>query len=388
MDAAADTEANAPASDTLRRVYHLAAPALLYLLFRAVGVLLLSWFAPGSVPNALTKWDGQWYLGIAAGGYSGVPGYLTDAHGMRSPETPIAFFPGYPSVVHLLGYLPGVGLLGAGLLVSLASGVGLAYGLLRLGEALPKHGSRTIGMLLVALVGAMPMSIVFSMAYAEAMFCALAVWSLVFLLRRQWVLAGLLCSFAGLVRPSGLALAAAVMLAALAGVIRSPRSWRIWLGGLLAPIGVVGYAAYVGARMGSVFGYPMLQRMGWDTYFDWGISGVRFAITALTTQRNAFEVITVGLALAALVLFAVAIYRRLPWPLLVYAAGILVMDLGMNGLMGARARLLLPAFVLLIPVAVGLAKRSRPTAICTVLGLLLASGWLGAYALNVWPYAI
>jgi hypothetical protein len=72
----------------------------------------------------------------------------------------------------------------------------------------------------------------------------------------------------------------------------------------------------------------------------------------------------------------------------VYAAGVLVMNLGSNGLMNSKARLLLPAFTLLLPLAVGLAKR-RPGTILTVLaGMAAISTWFGAYSITAWPYAI
>lgn len=383
-----DAPAVTPAQATARRTLHRAVPALLYLAIRFLGIGVLALFQPGNLTAALTKWDGQWYLGIAANGYGHVPGYLTDAHGVRTPETPLAFFPGYPFLVHLVDYLPGVGLASAGVLVSLAAGIPTSYGLVRIGELIPRHGSRDVGLLLVALFSAAPMSIVLSMAYGEALFCAFAVWSLVFVLRKQWILAGTLATLAGLVRPSAVALAAAVSLAALVAVLRRPREWRAWVGGLLAPVGVLGYALWVGARTGSLTGYSALQRASWDTYFDWGASVVRFATRTLSTGSHPFEVVSVALMLAAVALFAVAIHQRLPWPLLVYAAGVLVMALGMNGLMGAKARLLLPAFVLLIPVAIGLAKRTRMTVVATLLGLTLTSGWFGAYALTVWPYAM
>jgi hypothetical protein len=65
-----------------------------------------------------------------------------------------------------------------------------------------------------------------------------------------------------------------------------------------------------------------------------------------------------------------------------------VLDLGSNGLMNAKIRMLLPAFVLLLPPAIGLARRRSGTALAVVAGAALVSGWFGAYALTVWPYAI
>jgi hypothetical protein len=53
-----------------------------------------------------------------------------------------------------------------------------------------------------------------------------------------------------------------------------------------------------------------------------------------------------------------------------------------------KLRVLLPAFVLLLPVAIGLAGRRRATAVAVVVAAALVSAWFGAYALTIWPYAI
>ena len=73
---------------------------------------------------------------------------------------------------------------------------------------------------------------------------------------------------------------------------------------------------------------------------------------------------------------------------LVYAAMVLAMDVGANGVMNSKARLLLPAFVLLLPVAIGLARRRTALLVVTLTVLTGFGAWFGSYALTVWPYAI
>jgi hypothetical protein len=111
----------------------------------------------------------------------------------------------------------------------------------------------------------------------------------------------------------------------------------------------------------------------------------------LVTAPSVLDVVTVAVlagAVALLVMCALAWVRTPSWPLVGYAVGVLVMDLGTGGLMNIKARLLLPAFVLLVPVAIGLVRR-RPSTTFAVLGATaMASGWFGAYSLTVWPYAI
>ncbi|MGH3977496.1 MAG: hypothetical protein ACRDRZ_00585 [Pseudonocardiaceae bacterium] len=376
-----------------RRLAVLLAPALVYLVVRQVGLLVLAWMSSRngvSVTSELTSWDGKWFLGLATGGYGDVPAGLTDAFGERGPETALVFFPGYPGLVAAVARLPGIGVVPAALVVTLAAGVTCAYGLVRLARAVP-GGSYRAGLVLVALFAASPMAVVLSMAYSEALFCALAVWALVGVLERRWLLAGLCCALAGLVRPTAAALLAAVGLAALVAVVNRRDGARPWLGALLAPAGLLAYLGFVASRTGRADGWLTLQQDGWDSRLDGGISTVGFAVDVLSDAPSLLEVVTVAMLAGALVLFVLCLLtwsRSEAWPLLVYAAVVLAMDLGSNGLMNSKARLLLPAFVLLLPVAVGLAHRRPSTVLGVLAALAVASAWFGAYSLTVWPYAI
>jgi hypothetical protein len=378
---------------TARRVGTLLAPALIFLGIRELGLLVLTWMASRnnhSVSEALRSWDGQWFLAIAGGGYAGVPDGLVDAFGQRSAETPLAFFPGYPTVVRWFAAIDGsggIGLVTSALTVTIASGVVCSYGLARLGRHI-RGGSQRTGLILVALFAATPMSVVLSMAYSEAMFCALAAWALVGVLERRWLLAGVCCALAGLVRSTGAALVLAVCLAAVIAIVSRKGSWRAWVGAVLAPAGLIGYLVWVGTRTGEWNGWFALQERGWGTGFDSGAATLRFSLDALADARSVLEVTTVALIVVALILLVIMIVRRVEWPLVVFAAGVLAMDLASNGLMNSKARLMVPAFTLLIPVALALAKRRQSTMILTLCGLAVASSWFGAYALTSWGYAI
>lgn len=374
---------------TGRRVLWALAPGLAFLAVREIGLLVLSWLAPANnttVTSALTSWDGQWYLGIAAGGYAHVPGSMTDAFGHRTATTPLAFFPGYPWLVRLAGDLPGVGLVAAAFTVTLVCGVVCAYGLARL--ARDAGGNRTVGLVLVVLFAASPMAVSLSMTYSEALFCALAAWSLVGVLEGNWLLAGLAAAGTGLVRPTAAALVATVLIAAVVAIVRRRDGFWPWLGLVTAPAGLLGYLGYVAHRTGHLTGWFQLQERGWNSRFDGGVASVRFAIQVLTTGRSVLEVVTVAVLLVAIALVVVCVRQRLAWPLTLYGALVLAMDLGANGLMNSKARLLLPAFTLLVPVAVGLARRRPGTVVAVLAGATVASAWFGAYAITAWPYAI
>ena len=377
----------------MQRASALLAPALVYLAVRQVSLLVLAGMSAATgvaTGSALTSWDGAWFLALAAGGYGGVPAEFIDAFGTRTPQTALAFFPGYPALVAAVSWVFGVGVTAAAFAISVGAGVVAAYGLVRLAETVP-HGSRRAGLVLVTLFAAAPMSIVLSMTYSEALFCALAVWCLLGLLRRQWLLAGVCSAAAGLVRPTAVALVAAVVLAALVAVLRGRAGWRPWVAALLAPSGLVGYLAFVAVRIGRWDGWFTLQWQGWASRFDGGRATLRFAGQVLTTAPSVLEVTTVWLLAGALVLLVPCVLDwrcSSAWPLLVYATVILALDLGSNGVMNSKARLLLPAFVLLLPVAIGLARRRATVVILALTALTAVSAWFGSYALTVWPYAI
>jgi hypothetical protein len=370
------------------------APAWLFLGVRALGLLVLSWQASvngNRLPTVLSAWDGLWMLGIAGGGYDGVPPGLVDAFGHRTPETALAFFPGYPLAVAAVRFVTGTPTLVAAFVVSALAAAVLALGLARLGELVP-GGSRWAGLLLAGLVAAAPMGVVWTMTYSEGLFCACAVWALVSVLRERWVTAGVWVALAGTTRPTAAALLLAVGGALLVAAVRRRDGWRPWLGGLIAPLGLLGYLAFVAVQVGQPSGWFGVQRRGWNSKFDAGSATVAFSRDVLASGRSVLEVGTVFVLGGALGLLVLCVRRavrgELPWPLVVYAAGVLVMDLGSNGLMNSKARLLLPAVTLLVPVAVRLSRRKRSTALGVLVAAAACSAWFGGYALTGWQYAI
>jgi hypothetical protein len=382
--------APAPAAVRRRIRWGTLAPAAVYLAVRLVGVVVLGLMAASrgtSLVSELRSWDGVWLLAIAAHGYDGVPVALVDAFGRHTPDTAYAFFPGYPAVVATVGVLTGGNLVAAALIVSTAAGVTAAYGLVRLAELVP-GGTRRVGLLLVALFAAAPMGVVLSMAYTEALFCALAVWALVGVLREQWMLAGACAGAAGLVRPTGSSLVLAVGLAALVAAVRRRDGVRPWLAAVLAVSGLLAYLGYVGWRTGSPTGWFAVQRQGWGSHFDGGASLAAFVGRTLTGGHEVYDLAVLLVLAASVTLLVVGIRMRLPWPLLVYSAAVLVMVWASDGQIHSRIRLLLPAFPLLLPVAVGLARRRTATAVAVVVAAALASAWFGGYTLTIWRYAI
>ncbi|WP_419229179.1 glycosyltransferase 87 family protein [Gordonia sp. CPCC 205515] len=373
-------------------------PILVFLAIRAVGILLLARFAQlreTALGDALWLWDGKWMVAIAQYGYADVPYSQTDARGLHTVDTAYAFFPGYPYLVGAVAKLPLITPFGAALAVNLILGCIAAVGAARLGrvcarmmaESSPigRANPRRTGLFLVALFAATPMSIVLNMAYTEALFCALAVWALVGVLEHRWLLAGLCTMLAGASRPTAVVLIGVVMLAAL---LARRDGWRAWAAVVLSPLGYLGYLAVVWAHTGSPTGWFRIQTEGWGTEFDWGRSTYTFVNETLVHSGEVAPVATAWIILSTLVMLGVAAWSRLPWPVLLYGALVVASIVLSSGLMMSRARLLLPAFVLLVPVAMVLARWRPQVAVAAMVPVVLGSAWFGAHMLTVYPHAM
>src|SRR5689334_8887918 len=175
-----------------------------------------------SLARFLTSGDGRWYQAIAAHGYQYDPSQL--AHSRI-----LSFLPGYPAAIDALAWLPGVSIVLAGFAVTILAGLAAAWGVAALGVKLTADLHTSL--LMVAMWALAPSSVVLSRLYAEALFCALAVWALVALVSRHWLTAGVLVILAGTVRITALALVAAVAVAAaiaLAEAARRRQRIAVW----------------------------------------------------------------------------------------------------------------------------------------------------------------
>jgi hypothetical protein len=346
-----------------------------YLAVRLVGVAVL-WLWAGAENQSLiwllgNKYDSGWYLQIIDQGYDHA----------ESAQSNMAFFPLYPMLARALAAISPFGSVGAALVLAWIAGIVAAWGLYVLGEHL--HDRRT-GIMLAILWGVLPHAVVESMAYTESLFTALAVWALYAVLTQRWLTAGSLCLLAGLSRPTATALIAVVFLAALVAIVRRPSSWRPWVALAIAPVGWTGYLAWVGMRVGRIDGWFYIEDEGWNTGWDGGQYTLDFASRILTQPSHLdFYAVTLIMVLA-LALLAHSVIQRQPWPLLLYSTVLLVTTIGGYEMYNAKARFLLVAVPLLLPVATALAKTRTAGAIVTISTLTLISAYFGGYLLLVW----
>ncbi|MFJ9077189.1 glycosyltransferase family 39 protein [Streptomyces sp. NPDC102278] len=355
------------------------APALAaFAAVRLLGLTVLALWgaAVDSSPHTLlsARWDSLWYARIAAGGY----GYEVvlpngDVH------SNLAFFPLLPWLERLVATVTGLSYGSAGLVVSAVAGLAAAWGIFAVADSL--YGRR-VGVLAVAAWAALPVGIVQSMAYSESLFTALAAWALYGVLRGHWLTAGLLAAAAGLTRPVGAAVVAAVWVAAVLALRRGERSWRMAAGVLLAPLGAAAYVLWVGARTGDgLLGYLDVQG-GWGNGFDGGWAFARFIGARLASPAFPAGIALIAGVALVLWLYRLCVRQRQPAALLVYCGLVVALALCASGYFGSKPRLLLPAFPLMLPVAAALARLRTGRAVAALAAVAAASAVYGAFWLN------
>ncbi|MEU2380269.1 glycosyltransferase family 39 protein [Streptomyces misionensis] len=385
-----------------------AVPALVgYAAVRVLGLVVLAVWSAARGKSALTlltaRWDSLWYTRVAELGY----GYR-----VRLPNgdvhSDLAFFPLLPWLERGLHAVTPLSYAHAGLVVSLVASLAAAAGIYAVAEHV--YGRR-VGVCAVLLWAVLPVAVVQSMAYSESLFTALAAWALYALLTGRWVSAGLLAVLAGLTRPVGGAVVAAVWTAAAISFVRErsaartdgvrrtahapsgtagastrvPFSFtlRRLLGVLIAPLGAAGYVLWVGRRTGGgPFGYLDVQA-GWRNGFDGGYAFARFVADKFTSFPSALAGagLIAGVALL-LWLYVSGVRRGQPVELLVYTGIVLALALCASSYFGSKPRLLLPAFPVLLPLAEALARLRTSRSALVTAALAIVSAVYGAFWLN------
>jgi hypothetical protein len=142
-----------------------------------------------------TRWDGQWYLKVATEGYN-------------KDDGTAAFFPLYPWILRVVGWLAGERYIWAGILLSslfLLAALILLHRLVRL-DFHPADAGRT-----VFYIAIFPAAFFFWAVYSESLFLFLAVWTLLAGRTQRWWWAAAGISLAVWTRMQGLLLVLPVL---------------------------------------------------------------------------------------------------------------------------------------------------------------------------------
>ena len=307
----------------------------------------------------LARWDSVWYLRIADSGY-----------GDSAPRA--AFFPLYPLLVRGVGTAFGGShgaLLVAAYLVSLAAFVAALVLLHRLTEL---ELGRRLARPVLLLLAVFPAALYFGAPYSESLFLLLAVGAFYAARTGHWAWAGICAGLASGTRSAGLLLLLPVALIWWSSPPRRAGD-AAWL--LLAPLGIVAYAVWLGLVEGDALRFLDVQEAwsreltvplagAWDGFVA-AVDGVRQLASGSRTPvyfqeaaGDPFRIAAINVMLFATLVFAVVacvgVLRRLPRPYGVWVAASLVLPLSFP--VAPQPLMSLPRFVsVLFPIFMWLA---------------------------------
>lgn len=333
------------------------------------------------VLDLLTKADGRNYLSVAAQGYPPPPPLGPD--GTYIHTTDLAFFPLYPATIRVFSWAMEPRL--AAVVAALVAGL-VATVLVTL-WAVPRVGT-TGAVVLVGVWSLWPSSVVLGMGYSESLFVAATAGCLLALQRGRWVWAAFACTLAGLTRPTGAALVAAVLVALL---VRRPPV-RSWLpAALLAPVGLLVSLGHVAVVTGRLDGWFWLEATVWRSGFDGGRTTVLNALHAFTgtrEERLAPYVVAAVVCVVAVALLVALLWSRPPVEEAVYAVLATVMALGGANYFHCKPRFLGVVLPLFVPPARWLARLPVPALLALGAAALALSAWWSAWFVVTWPYSV
>lgn len=330
--------------------------------------------------QVLARWDGKWFLEAASAGY---PSHLPVLHGQVVANT-LAFFPGLPLAMRGVAAATPLTLFGAGLFVSTLTGLTATIGVWSLVSA---YRGTEVADRATLLFAFFPASFAFSMIYAEGIAITCVAFGLLALLRRRWVLAGVLGALGSLTSPITLVFALSCAWAAI-GSFRRERSVRPLIAPLLAPLGAVAYVVWSGVHAGTLMAWPRTERDGWHSYLSVAyplhviMSFVAHPFTnksAATTSSAASTLLFICI-IAVVVMIVFAVKDRAPAPVFIYGVGVILLAT-LTAPVGARPRFMLDAFPLIValePVLRG--RRFRVALVLSAVALAV----LAAYETSSW----
>lgn len=343
--------------------------ALAGVVARCVAVFLASrvaglaavWFGKNltgrGMDDFLAKWDSAWYLLVAQAGYP----HDLPADAPPGTQSPIALFPGLPLMVRALSAVTGWAPVTSGAVLALVGGAFAVVAIWFLARALADEATADRA---VVLFSFFPGAYVFSFVYPEGFFIAAAAACLLFLVQRNWLLAGVAAAVAGVFRPNGMFLAVCCGVAALVA-LRRDRDWRALLAPLLAPLGTVAFFAVLWARSGEPTVWFRAQSLGWGQKLDWGATALeRTGNVVESPLRDANHLIEVLVVVCAVAMAVLLVRLRPPAVVWLYTA-LMLLPLMLTATFPITPRSLVTAFPLLI----GLAYAARGTAFTTLVAV-------------------
>jgi hypothetical protein len=318
--------------------------------------------------------DAKYYLAIAEHGYKARSPFPW--HRGSEPDRRAAFFPLFPAVIRLAGYLTAGHYGYAGLLVQVLSGAASALGVWGLAARVAGRRTADHAVLLYCLF---PGAMTFGLLYAEPLAVALSAAALWAILERRWLIAGLAGAAATAERETLIVLAGVAGVAAL-HAIWTRREWRALIAPALTPLGVLAFFGYLGHRYHDYGFWFQAEQDGWGGHLDGGLHTLRVVLwlDPGTTRYPLYNALLTAMAVAAVAGVALMIAARLPLPLTLFAILVIAAAV-VSSAPGIKPRLIWIAF----PVFTGAAARLPrwlywPVLIVSAGALAFLTGW--------WPH--
>jgi hypothetical protein len=315
--------------------------------------------------------DASNYLDVARFGY---PDHLPLAADGSVTANNTAFFPLLPMLVKAVAVPLGGRYVLAALIVSVVLGAASAFAVWKLADHLRGRRVADRAVLLYCLF---PGAFVFGYLYSEPLAALLAAFCLLALVKRQWLLAGVLAGVGTAVRPNMVALCAACAVAA-AVAIRRERDWRALWAPLLSPIGGAAYLIWGAVRYDDARFWFKTQDQGWDQHTDWGVNTVKRVLwldpdVRAEPAQNAVHTIFFVLAVIGVVWL---LQEKFPPAVTVFTLGVLLLSFTASA-QGSKPRFVWTAFPLFI--AAGVRLRGRVLA-AVLVAFAVGFVWLAAWS--------
>lgn len=355
-----------------------------------VGVLIVGLLAvtavglrPGIEPGPTTghpvldlaaRWDTGWYLAIATDGYRWVP-----REGMQQT---IAFFPGYPFLMHVGGGVFGARTkpaplrhiaherarrrtLLAGWLIALTASY---FALAALHTWATHSAGAPAAARAVVLLSAYPFALFYSAAYTESIFLLGVLSAFNSLAAGRAGSATLWGVLVGFIRPNGFLLALPLAVIAYRHGTARP---RLWIAAAAPCLGVAAYSGYIWWLTGRPFAWAEAHAAWGRTPITWNSLRTTFEVVGhegllaywITRPTDALN----ALALLLAMLLAPTVWRRLGMAATIFLVVNLVPPLLAGGLMSI-GRVTATMFPLFVALALVLPRRHFPL-------------WVGGFAL-------
>lgn len=340
-------------------------------------VILATWYISDAIYGHSEPWtfhflfkDAYWFLDIAEHGY---PARVLPQ--TKLPSQASAFFPLFPALIRLLGYVAGGNDVVGGLIVMILTGAASALGVWTVAA---RVRDRWVADRAVVLYCLFPGAFTFGWLYSEPLTVAIVAGVLLALLDRRWLLAGILGALATAEESKMIILVGVSGIAALQA-IWARREWRALIAPVLTPLGLLAFFGYLGHRYRDYGFWFKVEHEYWGVHLDWGQWTLHLLLFNYQGVHKVlgWDVMYVILLLAAVAGIIMTLTARLPLPLWLYSL-LLVLSITLAPA-NPRARYILTAFPLFIGAAAKLPRAVYyPLLAVSAACLVFLIGW--------WPH--